>query len=70
MSLENVLTASDYKNSNFADAYGTLIIDGPMEGLHSRALVVVNEEGDVVHTEQVTETTDEPNYEAALAALK
>ena len=68
--LENVLTASDYKNSNFADAYGTLIVDGPMAGLHSRALVVVNEEGDVVFTEQVPETIDEPNYEAALAALK
>jgi thiol peroxidase len=67
--LENVITASDYKNSNFAEAYGTLIIDGPMEGLHSRALVVVNEEGNVIHTEQVTETVDEPNYEAALQAL-
>jgi thioredoxin-dependent peroxiredoxin len=68
--LENVLTASDYKNSDFADAYGTLIIDGPMEGLHSRSIVVVNEEGDVVHTEQVAETVDEPNYEAALNSLR
>ena len=68
--LENVLTASDFKNSDFADAYGTLIIDGPMAGLHSRSLVVVNENGDVVHTEQVAETVDEPNYEAALNVLK
>ena len=65
-----MLTASDFKNSDFADAYGTLIIDGPMAGLHSRSLVVVNENGDVVHTEQVAETVDEPNYEAALNALK
>jgi thiol peroxidase len=68
--LDKVIVASDYKDSNFADAYGTLIIDGPMAGLHSRALLVVNEEGDIVHTEQVPETVDEPNYEAALEALK
>jgi len=68
--LDKVITASDYKNSDFAEAYGTLIIDGPMEGLHSRALVIVNEEGDVIYTEQVAETTDEPDYEAALAAIK
>jgi thiol peroxidase len=68
--LEDVITASDYKNSNFADAYGTLIIDGPMAGLHSRSIVVVNEEGDVVYTEQVAETVDEPDYEAALNSLR
>jgi thiol peroxidase len=68
--LDNVLTASDYKTSDFADAYGTLIVDGPMAGLHSRSLVAVNEEGDVIYTEQVAETVDEPNYEAALEALK
>jgi len=68
--LENVITASDYKNSDFANAYGTLITDGPMAGLHSRAIVVVNENGEVIYTEQVAETVDEPNYEAALAALK
>ncbi|MEN8249368.1 MAG: thiol peroxidase [Bacteroidota bacterium] len=68
--LDNVISASDYKNSNFADAYGTLIADGPMEGLHSRSLVIVDENGDVMYTEQVPETTDEPNYEAALEALK
>ena len=68
--LENVITASDYKNSDFANAYGTLITDGPMAGLHSRAIVVVNEDGEVIYTEQVAETVDEPNYEAALAALK
>jgi thiol peroxidase len=68
--LEDVITAADYKNSDFADAYGTLIIDGPMAGLHSRAIVVVNEEGNVVYTEQVPEIVQEPNYDAALAALK
>ena len=68
--VEDVITASDYKNSDFANAYGTLITDGPMAGLHSRAIVVVNENGEVVYTEQVAETVDEPNYEAALATLK
>lgn len=68
--LEDVITASDYKNSDFANAYGTLITDGPMAGLHSRAIVVVDENGIVVHTEQVSETVDEPNYEAALSSLK
>jgi len=68
--LDNVITASDFRDSNFAEAYGTLIVDGPMAGLHSRAIVVVNENGDVVHTEQVAETVNEPDYEAALKALK
>ncbi len=68
--LENVITAADYKDSNFADAYGTLIIDGAMAGLHSRAIIVVNEEGNVVYTEQVPEIVQEPDYDAALAALK
>jgi thiol peroxidase len=68
--LDNVLTASDYKNSNFSEAYGTIITDGPMAGLHSRALIVVNEEGNVVYSEQVPEIVQEPNYEAALNSLK
>ena len=68
--LDNVIPASDFKNTDFADAYGTLIIDGPMEGLHSRALVIVDENGDVMYTEQVPETVDEPDYESALEALR
>ena len=44
-------------------------IDGPLKGLHSRAIVVVNETGEVVYSEQVPETVDEPNYKAALEAL-
>lgn len=68
--LEDVVVASDYKNSDFADAYGTLIVDGPMAGLHSRAIVVVDEDGKVIYTEQVPEIVQEPDYEAALAILK
>ena len=68
--LENVITAADYKNQNFGEAYGTLIIDGAMTGLHARAIVVVNAEGNVIYTEQVPEIVQEPDYEAALKAIK
>ncbi|HMR17731.1 MAG TPA: thiol peroxidase [Sphingobacterium sp.] len=67
--LENVVTLSEYKNSNFSDAYGIKFTDGPLEGLLSRAVVVVDERGKVLYTEQVAETVDEPNYDAAIAAL-
>lgn len=68
--LENVIPASDFRDANFGDAYGTLIVDGPMAGLHSRAVVVVNEEGDVIYTQQVPEIVQEPDYDAVLEALK
>jgi thiol peroxidase len=68
--LENVITAADYKDSNFAEAYGTLITDGGMAGLHSRVIIVVNEDGNVIYTEQVPEIVQEPDFEAALAAIK
>src|SRR5690606_21246506 len=67
--IENVVTLSEYKDSNFSDAYGVRFADGPLTGLLSRSVVVVNEEGNVAYTEQVAETTEEPNYEQALAAL-
>ncbi len=67
--LSNVVTLAEYKDSNFSDAYGVRFADGPLEGLLSRAVVVINEHGEVAYTEQVAEVTSEPNYEAALAAL-
>ncbi|WP_140937791.1 thiol peroxidase [Sphingobacterium lumbrici] len=67
--LENVVSLSEYKNSNFSDAYGVKFIDGPLEGLLSRAIVVLDEHGNVIYTEQVEETVEEPNYDAALAVL-
>lgn len=67
--IENVVVLSEYKDSNFSDAYGVVFANGPLEGLMSRAVVVVNENGEVVYTEQVAEVTGEPNYDAALAAL-
>jgi thiol peroxidase len=67
--LENVVTASEYKNSSFSDAYKVKILDGPLAGLFSRAIVVVDSDGKVTYTEQVPEIAQEPNYQKALAAL-
>lgn len=67
--LENVVPVSVFRNPDFGNGYGVTIADGPLAGLMSRAVVVVDEAGKVVYTEQVPEITQEPNYEAALAAL-
>lgn len=67
--LENVLSASEFKDSNFSDAYGVTMLGGPLNGLMSRAVVVVDENGKVVYTEQVPEIVQEPDYAAALASL-
>jgi len=67
--LENVVNLSDFKDGNFGKEYGLEITDGPLAGLHSRVVVVIDENGTVTYTEQVSEIADEPNYDAALAAL-
>lgn len=67
--LDNVITLSDFKDGAFGNNYGLTIADGPLAGLHSRAVVVLDENGNVKYTEQVSEIADEPNYENALAAL-
>ena len=68
--IENVEMLSDFRDGNFGNAYGLSFSDGPLAPLHSRAVVVLNEAGKVLYSEQVPEIVDEPNYEAALAALK
>lgn len=67
--LNNVETLSDFRGS-FGDDYEVTITDSPMKGLLSRAVIVTDENNKVVYTEQVSEIANEPNYEAALAALK
>jgi thiol peroxidase len=67
--LKNVITASEYKDSKFSDAYGVRIVDGPLAGLLSRAIVVIDASGKVTYTEQVPEIAQEPDYAKALAAL-
>lgn len=67
----NILPLSAFRyTSRFGEDYGVLITNGPMQGLLARAVVVINPEGKVVHSELVNEVTREPNYEAALKAVK
>ena len=65
---ENVVTASAFRDS-FGEDYGVTITDGPMAGLLARAVVVIDGDGNIVHTELVPEIAQEPDYDAALAAL-
>ena len=67
--IENVVNLSDFQNGSFGKANGLEITDGVLTGLHSRAVIVIDERGTILHTEQVQEIADEPNYEAALAVL-
>ena len=67
--LDNVVSLSDYRGT-FGDDYGVKIGDSPMEGLLSRAVIVADENGKVLYTEQVSEIAEEPNYDKALNALK
>ncbi len=68
--LKNVITASEYKDSSFSDAYGVRIVDSPLAGLLSRAVVVVDQNSKIAYTEQVPEIGQEPDYAKALAVLK
>ena len=67
--LENVINLSDFNTGSFGKNYGLEIVDGPLAGLHSRVVIVLDENGTILHTEQVSEIANEPNYEAALAVL-
>jgi thioredoxin-dependent peroxiredoxin len=66
--IDNVITGSTFRSS-FGKDYGVEFTTGPLAGLLSRSVVVLDEKGTVVYSEQVAETVDEPNYEAALKHL-
>jgi thiol peroxidase len=68
--IANVIMLSDFVDGSFGKAYGLQFADGPLAGLDSRSIVVLDENKKVLYTEQVSETTEEPNYDQALAALK
>jgi len=68
--IENVITLSDFETGEFGKNYGLEISEGPMKGLHSRVVIVLNEKGTVIYTQQVPEIVDEPDYEEVLDALK
>lgn len=65
----NVETLSDFATGEFGMDYQVQITDGPMAYLHARAVVVIDESGKITHTELVPEIVQEPNYDAAMAAL-
>lgn len=67
--LANVISASDFTAGEFGKAYGIEIANGPLKALHARAVVVIDSNGIVKHTELVGEIADEPNYDAAIAAV-
>lgn len=67
--INNVVMLSDFR-SDFGSSYGVQIADGPMKGLLSRAVIVVDPAGKIVYEQQVPEIGQEPNYTAAITAIK
>ena len=68
--LNNVVTLSTLRGASFIQDYGVAIAAGPLSGLTARAVVVLDEQDKVIYSELVNEITNEPDYDAALAALK
>ena len=68
--LDRVLTASAFRHPEFGRAFGVTLVDGPMRGLFARAVVALDENGTVVHTELVPELTQEPDYDLAIHAVR
>ena len=68
--LKNVITLSTFRNRDFGTDYGVVMTNGPLKGLLSRAVVVLDADGVVKHIEQVPEIAQEPDYDATLAALE
>lgn len=68
--IKSVIPLSDFRVGDFAKNYGVLMEDGPLAGLLARSVVVVDPQGKVVYSELVPEITQEPNYDAAIAAIK
>jgi thiol peroxidase len=67
--LENVVSLSMMRDRRFADDYGVAITDGPLAGVTARAVIVLDENNNVLHSQLVSEIAEEPNYDEALAAL-
>ncbi len=68
--LENVISGSQLRNREFGKSYGVRISSGPLAGLLARAVVIIDEAGNVAYTQLVGEIADEPDYDGALALLK
>jgi len=67
--LNNVVSASVFRSPEFGKNYGVTITDGPLAGLLSRAVVIIDENKKVIYTEQIPEISQEPDYDKALASL-
>ena len=68
--INNVENLSGFRGEGFGKDYGVVLVDGPLAAIYSRAIVIVDEDGKVIYTEQVPEITQDPNFDKALAALK
>jgi len=68
--LENVQPVSVFRHPSFGKDYGVTLIDGPLTGLLSRAVIIVNENGKIIYTQQVKEVAEGPNYEAITNVLE
>lgn len=67
--LEDVISLSTIGNTDFGKDYGVEMVDGPLQGMMSRAIVILDEKGVVTYTEQVPEITQEPDYDKALSNI-
>ena len=67
--LDKVITASTFRSPSFGQEYGVTFDSGPLSGLLSRSVVIIDTDGKVLYQQQVDETVDEPDYDAALAVL-
>lgn len=67
--IENLVMLSDFRNGNFGKNYGVEMTSGALQGLHSRAIVVLDKNGKVIHSQQVPEIGEEPDYLSALKSL-
>ncbi len=67
--IENVVSLSVFRSPEFGQDYGVTMADGPLKGILSRAVVIIDPEGKVIYAEQVPEITQEPDYEEALKAM-
>jgi thiol peroxidase len=68
--IKNVYLASDFRNLGLSKTYGVELIDSAFAGLFARAIVVIDKQGKVTHTELVPQIGDEPDYDSAIQALK
>ena len=67
--IANVITLSGYRDQEFGKSYGIDVLDGAFGGLYARTVIIVDETGKIVYTQQVTEMANEPDYDEVLAAL-